>query len=48
MTKEEAEKIVSKLTVDELLILYVLLDGLEQKRNTKQDQNKIEGKRATE
>lgn len=38
MTKEEAEKIVSKLTVDEMLILYVVLDILEKERNAKQEQ----------
>lgn len=31
MTITEAEKLVSQLTVDELLILYALISSLEQK-----------------
>ena len=37
MTLAEAEKLVSKLTVDELLILYALITNLEQERNTPVD-----------
>ena len=42
MTESEARELVSKLTVDEILLLYVFIQGIEEQRKHDKVQEAVE------